>query len=142
MCTKFGLLYFMHTVLVILFLFSVNNDTFSGILEEESESLFAYNGFGQSFEGFRDRDFLPAFEAVFDDPALEQRADEICGQDEFCRFDIAATRDENIGMATMQGVMEFDEVVELAQPSMCLAVIMSLYPFTNRQFRKLQNTLG
>ena len=88
------------------------------MLNNASESLFAYNGFGQSFEGFLDPDFTPAFEAVFDDPVLEQRADEICGQDEFCRFDIAATRDENIGMATMQGVMEFDALVILAEPSM------------------------
>ena len=54
---------------------------------------------------------------MFEDPELEQRADEICGDDPFCRFDIAATGNENIGQATMQGVMDFDEIVVLAEPS-------------------------
>lgn len=88
-----------------------------GILSNASESLFAYNIPGQSFETFQDPSFRPAFKPVFDDPQLEQRANEICGGDEFCRFDIAATKNEEIGMATMQGVSDFDDIVELAKPS-------------------------
>lgn len=87
-----------------------------GIIDDSSESLFTY-GPGQSFEGFRDPGFEPAFEPVFNDPELEQKADEICGDDQFCKFDIAATGNENIGLSTMQGGMDFDEIVVLAQPS-------------------------
>ncbi len=76
-----------------------------------------YNRPNENFEAFRDADFEPLFVPVFDDPALEQRADEICGDDEFCRFDIAATKNEDIGMSTMMGIKDFDVVVALAEPS-------------------------
>ena len=71
----------------------------------------------ESFEAFRDPTFTPAFEPEFDDPELEQRAHEVCGDDEFCLFDIAATRNEDIGMSTMMDVREFDVIVDLAEPS-------------------------
>ncbi len=90
---------------------------FPGILNDASESLFAYNRPLESFDVFRDPSFMPAFEPVFDDPELEQRANEVCGDDEFCLFDIAATRNEDIGMATMMDVGEFDNLVDLAEPS-------------------------
>ncbi len=48
---------------------------------------------------------------------MEARAKEICGVDESCLFDIAATKNEDIGMATMMGVMDFDMIVESAEPS-------------------------
>ena len=87
------------------------------MINDEAESLFAYNRPGDTFDTFRDLTFTPAFEPVFDDPELEMRAEEICGDDEFCKFDIAATKDEDIGMSTMLGVRDFDNIVELAQPS-------------------------
>ncbi len=89
------------------------------ILDDASESLFAYNQEGHNFEVFRDPSFRPAFESMFDDPELEQRANEVCGDDESCLFDIAATRNEDIGMATMMGVMDFDMIVDLVEPSRC-----------------------
>lgn len=88
-----------------------------GIINNASESLFAYNRLGESFEVFRDPDFTPAFVPEFDDPVLEQMADEVCGDDQFCRFDVAATKNVDIGMTTMMGVGEFDELVDLAEPS-------------------------
>ena len=54
---------------------------------------------------------------MFDDIELEMRADEICGDDQFCRFDIAATKNEDIGASTMVGGSNFDEIVQLAEPS-------------------------
>ena len=35
----------------------------------------------------------------------------------FCRFDIAATKNEDIGASTMVGGNNFDEIVQLAEPS-------------------------
>ena len=75
------------------------------------------------------------FVATFDDPELEMEAKEACGEDEFCLFDIAATRRVEIGMATMQGGEDFDRIVEMSVPSelitMCLfplaAVLYDLY---------------
>ena len=89
----------------------------AGIINDASNSLFAYNHPGNSFEGFRDTDFRPAFAPVFDDIELEMKADEICGDDQFCRFDIAATKNEDIGASTMVGGSNFDEIVQLAEPS-------------------------
>ena len=85
-----------------------------------AESFFAYNRPGESHRAFLDPDFTPAFEVVFDDPELEERANEICGDDEACRFDVAATKNEDIGMATMIGVRDFDVIVESSEPSECV----------------------
>jgi hypothetical protein len=57
------------------------------------------------------------FQPVFDDPVLEQEARDACGEDEFCLFDIAATKRVEIGMATMQGGESFDRIVEMSAPS-------------------------
>lgn len=88
----------------------------AGIINDASESFFAYIG-DETFEDFRDPTFTPAFEPSFDDPELEQKANEICGDDESCLFDIAATKNEEIGMSTMQGIMDFSVIVDLAEPS-------------------------
>jgi hypothetical protein len=87
------------------------------MLGNSSESLFAYNLPGDSFENFRDIDFEPVFAPVFDDPVLQETAESLCGDNEFCLFDIAATNMVDVGMATMMDVREFDTIVELAQPS-------------------------
>jgi hypothetical protein len=92
---------------------------FLGILNSASESLFAYNLPGDSFENFRDIEFEPVFAPVFDDPVLRETAETLCGDNEFCLFDIAATKMVDIGMATMTDIREFDTIVELAQPSEC-----------------------
>lgn len=57
------------------------------------------------------------FEATFDDPELEMEAKAVCGDDEFCLFDIAATKKVEIGMSTMQGGEDFDNYVEMSVPS-------------------------
>ena len=80
-------------------------------MNEASESLFSSN---RPFSG---GSFRPTFEPTFFDPELEIRATEICGDDKFCLFDIAVTKNEDVGIATMQGMREFDIVVDLAEPS-------------------------
>jgi hypothetical protein len=92
---------------------------FLGILNSASESLFAYNLPGDGFENFRDIEFEPVLAPVFDDPVLRETAETLCGDNEFCLFDIAATKMVDIGMATMMDIGEFDTIVELAQPSEC-----------------------
>ena len=62
------------------------------------------------------------FDSTFDDPVLEEKAKEICGDDEFCLFDVAATKKVEIGMATMEGGQAFDEIVEMSIPSELLHV--------------------
>jgi deleted-in-malignant-brain-tumors protein 1 len=93
---------------------------YSGMLSSASESFFAYNLPGDSFDDFPDLMFEPAFAPVFDDPVLQETAETLCGDDEFCLFDIAATKMVDVGMATMMDVREFDTIVELAQPSECI----------------------
>ncbi len=88
---------------------------------------------GQSFSAFYDPLFVPMFEPSFDNIELEEQARNVCGDDEFCLFDIAATKNVDIGMATMQGGEEFNEILEMAIPSKLVinhyvycAIIMSL----------------
>ncbi len=97
---------------------------FPGILKSASESLFTYNA-GESFIFFYDPNFNPVFKPTFRNTDLEDKAREVCGNDEYCLFDIAATNNVEIGMATMRGVESFDEMVEMAVPGgLCVALNM------------------
>ncbi|XP_064398468.1 sushi domain-containing protein 2-like isoform X2 [Halichondria panicea] len=88
------------------------------ILKSASESLFTYNA-GESFILSYDPNFNPVFETTFKNADLEDKAREVCGNDEYCLFDIATTNNVKIGMATMRGVESFDEMVEMAVPIVC-----------------------
>ncbi len=88
---------------------------FKGILKSVDESLFTYNP-GESFSTFYSPSFIPIFEPTFTNSTLEKLAREVCGDDEYCLFDIAATKTIEIGMATMDGGKEFDEIVKMAVP--------------------------
>lgn len=87
-----------------------------GILSSASESYFSYNP-GESFSSFYDPSFIPMFEPTFEDSTLEKEAKEVCGDDEYCLFDIAATKKVEIGMATMEGGQNFEAIVEMSVPS-------------------------
>ena len=87
-----------------------------GIINKPSDSLFTYHS-GQSWSTFYCPDFTPVFEPPFDDPALEDKANEICGDDVFCKFDIAATGRVEIGETTYQGGQDFQQLVNLSKPS-------------------------
>lgn len=56
------------------------------------------------------------FEIEFDDPNLEETALEICGDDQFCLYDIAATQNISIGLTTLIGSETFDLIVNLSAP--------------------------
>ena len=42
---------------------------------------------------------------------------EVCGDDSFCLFDIAATKRVEIGAATMEGQEMLETIVEMSKPS-------------------------
>ena len=86
----------------------------TGIISNASQSLFTYDE--DSFEEFFDPSFTPAFEPVFDDPAVEYLANEMCGGDVFCLFDVAATGDIDIGLETLMSGQEFVAIGNVSQP--------------------------
>ena len=59
------------------------------------------------------------YEPKFTDSQLREEAEELCGDDAFCLFDVAATKRTDIGLSTLQGSQEFVEIVELSAPSKC-----------------------
>ena len=75
---------------------------YAGIINRTEDSLFTY-GEGESWSTYYIPDFTPEFEPTFSDPMLEAQANSICGDDTFCLFDIAATGNTDVGVATMQG---------------------------------------
>ena len=93
----------------------------AGIIDDPDNSLFSYEE-GKSWADYFDPDFTPAYQPTFTDPALEERAMEICGDDQFCVFDIAATEREEVGMSTMQGNLDLEMITELSQPGQCIRV--------------------
>ena len=62
------------------------------------------------------------FAPTFNDRVLEEKAMMICGDDQFCLFDIAATKQIEIGIATMNGGQAFDDMVEKSLPSEFLTI--------------------
>ena len=87
-----------------------------GIIDNPSDSIFFYE-FLNSWSTYYDPSFTPVYEPVFNDATLKEKANEICGNDEFCKFDIAATGSTEIGEATYNGGKMFEEIVNLSQPS-------------------------
>ena len=51
---------------------------------------------------------------MFNNSELEQNANEICGDDQFCLFDIATTGRTEIGLATRDNVLRVEEIFELS----------------------------
>ena len=86
-----------------------------GIIAREEQSLFTYKqNFG--WETYYDPNFEPIFEPTFSDTALEQQAMESCGDDVFCLFDVATTGRMDIGLSTLNGSRDFEELVNLSYP--------------------------
>ena len=78
------------------------------------------------FSSFYDVSFTPLFKPTFTNSTLEKEAKEVCGDDEYCLFDIAATKKVEIGMATMKGGENFDMIVEMSVPSKCVSVVLTV----------------
>ena len=93
----------------------------AGIIDDPDDSLFFYEE-DKSWADYFDPNFTPAYKPTFTDPALEEKAMEICGDDQFCVFDIAATEREEVGMSTMQGNLDLEMITELSQPGLCVCM--------------------
>jgi len=88
----------------------------TGIISNPNNSLFTYAE-GNDWSNFYSPDFMPSFEVTFSDPALEAAANELCGDDLFCRFDISSTENTMVGLSTLSGAQEFEFIVESSQQS-------------------------
>ena len=89
---------------------------FTGIVSRE-ESLFTYQ-LRESWYTFYDPYFTPLFMPVFANELFEAEAREACNNDTFCLYDIATTGRMDIGLSTLDGSRDFDEMVLLSYPSM------------------------
>ena len=85
----------------------------TGIIDNETDSLFSYNN-GESWATFYRPDYQPLFSLVFASPELEAEAREVCQNDTFCLYDIAATGRVELGMTTLRRNQEFEEIAELS----------------------------
>ena len=56
-------------------------------------------------------------EPVFQDADLEAEANMLCGEDEFCLFDIAATGRTELGLSTLRTSQEIVQLETLSLPS-------------------------
>ena len=94
-----------------------------GIISDSADSLFTYI-FGQEWSIFYSPNFTPAYDVDFANPQLQAEAIALCGEDEFCLFDIAATGRLEIGKTTLQGGLNFAAVLELSKPSRFSVIII------------------
>jgi deleted-in-malignant-brain-tumors protein 1 len=92
-------------------------------VDDPRSSLFTYGPNGD-WESFHDVTYVPVFESTFSDPELEEQANEICGDDQLCIFDIAATGDVEIGISTMDSVQEQERLRESFVPSKWCIIAM------------------
>ena len=51
---------------------------------------------------------------MFNNSEVELHANEVCGDDQFCRFDISTTERIEIGLATHEGILRIEEIFELS----------------------------
>ena len=97
-----------------------------GIITSSDESLFTYP-FTKDWKSFYYPSFSPIYTISFSNSTLEKKAKEICRDDEFCLFDIAATGRVEIGEATVTDGQDFELLINLSKPSK--NIIGSIYYF-------------
>ena len=85
----------------------------AGIIDQPEDSLFAYRDF-EGWSTYYQPQFQPQFEVAFNNSELEQNANEICGDDQFCLFDVATTGRIEIGLATRDSTLRVEEIFELS----------------------------
>ena len=91
----------------------LTTDYVSG-LTTENQSLFTYDE-GKTYNSYLDISYAPAFldakNLAFKDAALEKEANEVCGNNMQCLFDIHTTGKVSIGLASKQSMDEYVVVV-------------------------------
>ena len=93
------------------------NFCIAGIVDTPVGSLFTYQP-GETWATFYDPFFQPTYEPKFATPELEAEAKELCGDDIFCLFDVAATGSMEIGLSTLRGGEEIEEITEVQIPGL------------------------
>ena len=88
-----------------------------GIVDSATKSLFVYQP-EHNWDSFYDPYFVPSFEPNFSDPTLESKANEICGDDSSCLFDIAATGNIDVGISTLESSKIIDEIYTFLLPGL------------------------
>lgn len=91
---------------------------FVGIIDNPHDSLFIYGPNGD-WDYFYDINYIPVFEPTFSSTELEEQANEICGNNQLCIFDIAATGDIDIGSSTVESVHEHERLMKQFVQSNC-----------------------
>ena len=86
-----------------------------GIVDTPSDSLFTYQP-GDNWATFYDPFYEPSYQPAFATPELEAEANDLCGDDVFCLFDVAASGDMDIGISTLKGGREIREIASLQIP--------------------------
>ena len=89
--------------------------SFAGIVDSARKSLFFYQP-EESWDTFYDPYFTPFYLPTFSDPELESQARDICGDNKFCLFDIAATGLVDVGVATLESSNVIDEIYSFLIP--------------------------
>ena len=102
-------------------LININVSIFTGIISSASESLFTYRP-GDSWMTYYFPDFVPMFAPTFTDTSLEDEARNVCGDDTFCLFDIAATKRVEIGAATMEGQEMLNTIMNMSRLSKYIGI--------------------
>ena len=90
--------------------------------------MFTYS-FTETWRTYYDPSFTPVYEPIFNDATLEEKANEICGNDEFCKFDIAATGRTEIGEATYNGGRDFERLVNMSKPSKIIYTEVPIFSY-------------
>ena len=72
----------------------------------------------KNWDTFYDPYFVPSFERTFNNPELESRAIEICGNDTSCLFDIAATGNIDVGISTHESTKTIEEIYTFLLPGL------------------------
>ena len=103
--------------------FSISPSHTAGIIDTPTNSLFTYQP-GESWATYYNPYFVPTYLTEFSDPDLAVQANELCGNDPFCLFDIATTGRIDIGLSTLQGSQEFEQIVQLSLPGTYIFLLL------------------
>ena len=90
----------------------------------QSQSLFTY-GYNESAATFSKPDFEPMFadNITWHNDSLRQKAEDECGDDNECLFDVASTNDLSVGMVTK------DISIQLVNESKTLGELRRIFLF-------------
>ena len=88
----------------------------TGILSGNDRNLFTYLPY-TSFSSLHDPDFEPVFTIDIGSADVS-----MCGGDEFCIFDVVATNDTIIGIATstLAAVSQIEDTTRMSYPGVCV----------------------